>query len=57
MPLNWVTPTSLAHVGLFTGIGILSACAQVLSSAKSLSSESNRLKQEVQKFLATVRAA
>lgn len=34
-----------------------SACAQVLSSAKSLSSESNRLKQEVQKFLATVRAA
>jgi aerotaxis receptor len=34
-----------------------SACSQVLSSAQSLSSESNRLKLEVQKFLATVRAA
>jgi methyl-accepting chemotaxis protein len=34
-----------------------SASAQVLSSAQSLSSESNRLKAEVQKFLATVRAA
>ena len=34
-----------------------SACSQVLSSAQSLSSESNRLKLEVEKFLATVRAA
>ena len=34
-----------------------SACSQVLSSAQSLSSESNRLKLEVQKFLSTVRAA
>jgi methyl-accepting chemotaxis protein len=32
-----------------------SACAQVLSSAQSLSEESNRLKLEVQKFLAMVR--
>ncbi len=34
-----------------------SASAQVLSSAQSLSSESNRLKTEVGKFLATVRTA
>ena len=34
-----------------------SASAQVLSSAQSLSSESSRLKLEVGKFLATVRAA
>jgi methyl-accepting chemotaxis protein len=34
-----------------------SASAQVLSSAKSLASESNRLKLEVEKFLVTVRAA
>jgi methyl-accepting chemotaxis protein len=34
-----------------------SASSQVLSSAQSLSSESNRLKLEVQKFLTTVRAA
>ena len=34
-----------------------SAAAQVLSSAQSLSEESNRLKLEVQKFLDTVRAA
>jgi methyl-accepting chemotaxis protein len=34
-----------------------SASAQVLSSAQSLSSESNHLKSEVDKFLATVRAA
>jgi methyl-accepting chemotaxis protein len=34
-----------------------SASSQVLSSAKSLSSESNRLKAEVGKFLSTVRAA
>jgi len=34
-----------------------SASAQVLSSAQSLSSESNRLKMEVGKFLDTVRAA
>ena len=34
-----------------------SASAQVLSSAQSLSSESNHLKFEVDKFLATVRAA
>jgi PAS domain S-box-containing protein len=34
-----------------------SACSQVLASAQSLSSESGRLKLEVQKFLATVRAA
>jgi methyl-accepting chemotaxis protein len=34
-----------------------SASAQVLSSAKSLTSESNQLKMEVAKFLATVRAA
>ena len=34
-----------------------SASSQVLSSAQSLSSESNRLKLEVDKFLATVRAA
>jgi aerotaxis receptor len=33
------------------------ASSQVLSSAQSLASESNRLKLEVQKFLATVRAA
>ena len=34
-----------------------SASSQVLSSAQSLSTESNRLKLEVDKFLATVRAA
>jgi methyl-accepting chemotaxis protein len=34
-----------------------SASSQVLSSAQSLSSESNRLKIEVDRFLATVRAA
>ena len=34
-----------------------SASSQVLSAAQSLSSESNRLKLEVDKFLATVRAA
>jgi methyl-accepting chemotaxis protein len=34
-----------------------SASAQVLSSAKSLTGESNQLKMEVAKFLATVRAA
>jgi methyl-accepting chemotaxis protein len=34
-----------------------SASSQVLSSARSLSGESNRLKLEVGKFLATVRAA
>jgi methyl-accepting chemotaxis protein len=34
-----------------------SASAQVLSSAQSLSGESNRLKLEVGKFLDTVRAA
>ena len=34
-----------------------SASTQVLSSAQSLSSESNRLRLEVDKFLATVRAA
>jgi len=34
-----------------------SASSQVLSSAQSLSAESNRLKLEVDKFLATVRAA
>jgi len=34
-----------------------SASAQVLSSAQSLANESNRLKAEVGKFLATVRAA
>jgi methyl-accepting chemotaxis protein len=34
-----------------------SASSQVLSSAKSLSSESNHLKLEVDKFLSTVRAA
>ena len=34
-----------------------SASTQVLSSARSLSSESNRLKLEVQRFLQTVRAA
>jgi methyl-accepting chemotaxis protein len=34
-----------------------SASSQVLSSAQSLSSESNRLKLEVDKFLSTVRAA
>jgi methyl-accepting chemotaxis protein len=34
-----------------------SASSQVLSSAQSLSSDSNRLKVEVDKFLATVRAA
>jgi methyl-accepting chemotaxis protein len=34
-----------------------SASSQVLTSAKALSSESQRLKNEVEKFLATVRAA
>jgi methyl-accepting chemotaxis protein len=34
-----------------------SASSQVLASAQSLSLESNRLKLEVGKFLATVRAA
>ena len=34
-----------------------SASSQVLSSAQSLSSESNRLKLEVDRFLTTVRAA
>jgi methyl-accepting chemotaxis protein/aerotaxis receptor len=34
-----------------------SASAQVLSSAKSLASESSRLKLEMDKFLGSVRAA
>jgi methyl-accepting chemotaxis protein len=34
-----------------------SASAQVLSSARSLAAESNRLKDEVRRFLDTVRAA
>ena len=34
-----------------------SASSEVLSSAQSLSSESNRLKMELRKFLNTVRAA
>ena len=34
-----------------------SASAQMLSSARSLAAESNRLKLEMGKFLATVRAA
>ncbi len=34
-----------------------SASTQVLSSAQSLANESSRLKIEVEKFLATVRAA
>jgi methyl-accepting chemotaxis protein len=34
-----------------------SASAQVYSAAKSLSSDSNRLKLEVGKFLSSVRAA
>jgi len=34
-----------------------SASSQVLSSAQALSQESNRLKVEVAKFLASVRAA
>jgi hypothetical protein len=34
-----------------------SASSQVLSSAQSLATESNRLKHEMGKFLATVRAA
>jgi hypothetical protein len=34
-----------------------SASSQVLSSAQSLSSEGDRLKLEVDRFLATVRAA
>ncbi len=34
-----------------------SASAQVLASARSLAGESNRLKLELGKFLATVRAA
>jgi methyl-accepting chemotaxis protein len=34
-----------------------SASSQVLASAKSLSTESNRLKLEVDKFLRSVRAA
>jgi methyl-accepting chemotaxis protein len=34
-----------------------SASSQVLSSAQELSSEGNRLKREVQTFLATIRAA
>jgi methyl-accepting chemotaxis protein len=34
-----------------------SASAQVLSSAPSLANDSNRLKLEMAKFLATVRAA
>ncbi|MET4170292.1 methyl-accepting chemotaxis protein [Bradyrhizobium sp. LA6.1] len=34
-----------------------SASSQVLAAAQSLSSDSNRLKLEVDKFLSTVRAA
>jgi methyl-accepting chemotaxis protein len=34
-----------------------SASGQVLASAQSLAGESDRLKSEVEKFLATVRAA
>jgi aerotaxis receptor len=50
------TSTSIAEVNrgaAETG----SASSQVLSSAKSLSSESNRLKLQVENFLATIRAA
>ena len=36
---------------------ILAASSKVLASAQSLSSENKRLKAEVAKFLATVRAA
>jgi methyl-accepting chemotaxis protein len=45
--------TGVQHGASETG----SASAQVLSSAQQLSGESNRLKLEVSKFLATVRAA
>ncbi len=45
--------TEVNHGAVKTG----SASGQVLASARSLSSESNRLKSEVQKFLSTIRAA
>jgi methyl-accepting chemotaxis protein len=45
--------TDVQHGASETG----SASSQVLSAAKSLSSDSNRLKLEVGKFLSTVRAA
>jgi methyl-accepting chemotaxis protein len=45
--------TDVNHGAAETG----SASSQVLSSAQSLATESNRLKVEVQKFLETVRAA
>jgi methyl-accepting chemotaxis protein len=45
--------TDVSHGASATG----SASSKVLSSARSLSSEGNRLKLEVDKFLNTVRAA
>ncbi|MBR0727111.1 methyl-accepting chemotaxis protein [Bradyrhizobium manausense] len=45
--------TEVQHGATETG----SASAQVLSAAQSLSTESNRLRREVDKFLVTVRAA
>jgi methyl-accepting chemotaxis protein len=48
--------TSIADVNRGAG-DTGSASAQVLSSAQLLSSENKRLKAEVVKFLATVRAA
>jgi drug/metabolite transporter (DMT)-like permease len=33
MPFNWVTPKSAGDIGLFLGIGVLSACAQVLTTS------------------------
>jgi drug/metabolite transporter (DMT)-like permease len=32
MPLNWVTPKSMAHIALFCAIGVLAAGAQVLQT-------------------------
>jgi len=32
MPLNWVTPKSLADIALFVGVGIMSAGAQVMTA-------------------------
>ena len=47
---------ALGHAGLMA-LTVFHACVAVLTAARSLSNESNRLKVEVGKFLETVRAA
>lgn len=53
---SWPCGGSCANTPL-TGTETGSSSARVLASARSLANESNRLKLEMGKFLATIRAA